>query len=38
MNSLRGKTAIVTGANSGMGFATVKALADAGAGGLSISL
>ena len=31
MNSLRGKTAIVTGANSGMGFATVKALADAGA-------
>ena len=31
MNSLRGKTAIVTGANSGMGFATAKALADAGA-------
>ena len=31
MNSLKRKTAIVTGANSGMGFATVKALADAGA-------
>ena len=30
-SSLRGKTAIVTGANSGMGFATAKALADAGA-------
>ena len=31
MTKLNGKTAIVTGANSGMGFATVKALAEAGA-------
>ncbi len=31
MTKLNGKTAIVTGANSGMGLATVKALAEAGA-------
>ena len=31
MSDLNGKTAIVTGANSGMGFATVEALSDMGA-------
>ena len=31
MEDLNGKTAVVTGANSGMGLATVKALSDAGA-------
>ena len=31
MGSLDGKLAIVTGANSGMGMATVEALADEGA-------
>lgn len=31
MKDLSGKTAVVTGANSGMGLATVKALSDAGA-------
>ena len=31
MKSLGGKTALVTGANSGMGMATTKALADMGA-------
>ena len=31
MENLKGKTAVVTGANSGMGLATVKALSDAGA-------
>ncbi len=31
MAKLNGKNALVTGANSGMGLATVKALAEAGA-------
>ena len=31
MNDLRGKIAVVTGANSGMGMATVEALGDKGA-------
>lgn len=31
MNDLSGKTAVVTGANSGMGYATATALSDAGA-------
>ena len=33
MSTLNGKTAIVTGANSGMGMATTAALADMGAVG-----
>ena len=31
MENLQGKTAVVTGANSGMGLATVRALSDSGA-------